>query len=118
MRAAMLRLGTFCSRRSLNEQVGSNRTAPMDPAVIGQNFAYRDWYKGVADGWKPYVSEVYRTRAAPQQLAVAVAVPVGGHITAGCSRTVFVFSPVRIRRSKSRAADSAAFRASVCGCSR
>src|SRR5207244_9009885 len=60
---------------SVYEPDGTMRSiAPMDPTVIGQNFAYRDWYKGVAKQWKPYVSEVYRTRAAPQQLAVAVAV--------------------------------------------
>jgi len=50
--------------------------APMDATLIGQSFAYRDWYKGVTKQGKPYVSEVYRTRAAPQTLAVAVAVPI------------------------------------------
>ena len=58
--------------------------APSDPAVIGENFAYRDWYRGVARDWRPYVSEVYRTRAQPQQLCVAVSVPVrdaGGKVT-------------------------------------
>jgi|GEM_PF-4750325 len=50
--------------------------APVDPAVMNTNFAYRDWYKGVTQHWRPYVSEVYRTKAAPQQLAIAVAVPI------------------------------------------
>src|SRR6266481_8483927 len=32
--------------------------APVDPAVMNTNFAYRDWYKGVTQHWRPYVSEV------------------------------------------------------------
>jgi PAS domain S-box-containing protein len=50
--------------------------APHDPQLIGQSFAHRDWYKGVITRWEPYVSEVYRPRAAPQTLSVAVAVPI------------------------------------------
>jgi len=53
-----------------------NSIAPMDANVIGQNFAFRDWYKGVAHGWQPYVSEVYRINAVPHTLAVAIAVPI------------------------------------------
>lgn len=58
--------------------------APADPRILGQNFGFRDWYRGVARDWQPYVSEVYRTRAQPQQLSVAVSVPVrdaGGKVT-------------------------------------
>jgi PAS domain S-box-containing protein len=50
--------------------------APNDPQLVGQSFAHRDWYKGVVHRWEPYVSEVYRPRAAPQALSVAVAVPI------------------------------------------
>ncbi len=50
--------------------------APYDPGVIGRSFAFRDWYKGVARDWSPYVSEVYRTQAEPKQLSVAVSVPI------------------------------------------
>ena len=53
-----------------------NAIAPLDPSVIGENFSYRDWYKGVTRYWQPYVSEVYRPRASPQGLAVAIAVPI------------------------------------------
>ena len=53
-----------------------NAIAPAAPTVIGQNFAYRDWYKGLLRGWQPYVSEVYRPRAAKQKLAVAISVPI------------------------------------------
>jgi PAS domain S-box-containing protein len=49
---------------------------PPQPALLNQNFSYRDWYKGTAGQWSPYVSEVYQTAVAPLQLVVAIAVPV------------------------------------------
>jgi PAS domain S-box-containing protein len=49
---------------------------PPQPTVLNQNFAFRDWYKGAAREWKPYVSEVYQTAIAPYQLVVAIVVPV------------------------------------------
>lgn len=49
---------------------------PPDPQVINHNFAYRDWYKGVANQWKPYISEIYETAVVPHQLVVAIAVPL------------------------------------------
>ncbi len=49
---------------------------PPGPTLLHQNFAYRDWYKGAAREWKPYISEVYQTAVAPHQLVVAVAVPI------------------------------------------
>ena len=49
---------------------------PSQPALIGQGFAFRDWFKGVARTGKPYVSEAYRTQAAGHPLVVAVAAPV------------------------------------------
>src|SRR5579859_1648412 len=62
---------------SAYEVDGTMRTiAPVDPAVVGKNFAFRDWFIGVSRHWRPYVSEVYRTQAAPHMLAVAVAVPI------------------------------------------
>ncbi|HEV3008150.1 MAG TPA: ATP-binding protein [Burkholderiales bacterium] len=42
----------------------------------GQNFAHRDWFQGVSQAWKPYVSGLYRRTAAPQRALFAVAVPV------------------------------------------
>ena len=48
---------------------------PPEAGVVGQNFAFRDWYRGVSRDWKPYVSEVYQTAVAPNPLVVAVAVP-------------------------------------------
>ncbi|MBI4444150.1 MAG: cache domain-containing protein, partial [Acidobacteria bacterium] len=49
---------------------------PPDAAVMNRNFAFRDWYKGVSRNWEPYVSEVYQTAAQPQELVVAIAVPL------------------------------------------
>jgi PAS domain S-box-containing protein len=49
---------------------------PPEPTVLNHNFAYRDWYKGEARDWKPYVSEVYQTAVAPYQLVVAIVVPI------------------------------------------
>ena len=49
---------------------------PPDPELIHRNFAFRDWYRGVAHGWKPYISEVYETAVRPRQLVVGLAVPI------------------------------------------
>lgn len=51
---------------------------PHATEVVGQDFSYRDWYKGVSAGWRPYLSEVYRRAAAPQVNVVAVAIPIRG----------------------------------------
>ena len=49
---------------------------PEAPGLRGQNFSYRDWYKGVTAHWKPYVSVVYKRAAPPQINIIAVAVPI------------------------------------------
>jgi PAS domain S-box-containing protein len=49
---------------------------PPQPALIGRNFAFRDWYKGVAQHSEPYISEVYQTAVPPYQLVVAIVVPI------------------------------------------
>src|SRR4029077_14397274 len=41
---------------------------PAHPALLKQNFADRDWFRGVASRWNPYVSEVYQTAVAPYQM--------------------------------------------------
>jgi PAS domain S-box-containing protein len=65
---------------SVYETNGTLRAiVPSDP-IVGKNYAYRDWYRGVTSGWQPYVSEVYRTAAGSRPLVVAVAVPIrDGH---------------------------------------
>jgi signal transduction histidine kinase len=49
---------------------------PALAGVRGQNFAHRDWYRGVSDDWQTYVSPLYRRTAAPQIDVIAVATPV------------------------------------------
>lgn len=49
---------------------------PPDPHLLNRNFADRDWYKGVIRTRAPYVSEFFRTAAAPQEWVVALAVPI------------------------------------------
>jgi PAS domain S-box-containing protein len=51
-------------------------TYPAQPTLLNQNFAFRDWFKGVVRQWSPYVSEVYQTSNSPHQLVMAIAVPV------------------------------------------
>jgi PAS domain S-box-containing protein len=50
--------------------------APALPAVRGKNFATRDWYQGVSNGWKPYVSGVYQRAAEPRYNVIAAAIPI------------------------------------------
>jgi len=49
---------------------------PEVPDVRGKNFASRDWYRGVSQHWKPYVSEVYQRAAEPRYNVFAVAAPI------------------------------------------
>lgn len=49
---------------------------PPQSKLLGQSFAYRDWYKGFHRQGKPYVSEVYQSAVAPYQEVVAIAVPI------------------------------------------
>jgi len=49
---------------------------PPEPTVLNHNFAYRDWYKGEARDWKPYISDVYQSAVAPHELVVAIVVPI------------------------------------------
>jgi len=51
---------------------------PAQADLVGKNFAYRDWYKGVSREWKPYTSEVYQSAVAPHDLVVAIAIPIYG----------------------------------------
>lgn len=49
---------------------------PPAPESFGRNFSDRDWYRGVTNGWLPYVSEVYQRNAEPKPLVVAIALPL------------------------------------------
>jgi signal transduction histidine kinase len=50
--------------------------APPSPSIIGENFSYRDWYKGVTRTGTPYVSPAYQSVVAGHPLVVAVAAPI------------------------------------------
>jgi signal transduction histidine kinase/DNA-binding response OmpR family regulator len=43
---------------------------------LGRNFAFRDYFRGLAKEWKPYVSEAFRRVASPSPLVVGIAVPL------------------------------------------
>ena len=61
---------------SVYELDGTMRAITPPDSVVGRNFAYRDWYRGVTANWQPYVSEVYRTAVERNLLVVAVSVPI------------------------------------------
>jgi PAS domain S-box-containing protein len=50
----------------------SRDTYPYFPAVIGTNFAYREWFKGLVASGRPYVSSAIETKEADHTLAVTV----------------------------------------------
>ena len=52
---------------------------PKSPEALRRSFVYRDYYRGLAREWKPYVSGVFRRTAAPQPLVVAVSAPIHDH---------------------------------------
>jgi PAS domain S-box-containing protein len=49
---------------------------PVDTNILGRHFRERDWYRGVTNTWKPYLSEVYLRQAKPSVLVVAIATPI------------------------------------------
>ena len=49
---------------------------PPDPAVLGQSFAFRDWFAGVTASGGTYVSEIYERAATPKELVIAVGAPL------------------------------------------
>lgn len=50
--------------------------APSLPDVVGKDFSFRDWYKGVSRDWRPYVSNIYQRTAEPRYNVIAVTVPI------------------------------------------
>ncbi len=57
---------------------------PESPAVIGRDFSFRDWYRGLTSTGKTYVSEAYETAILGNPRVVAVATyvhdPEGGRL--------------------------------------
>ncbi|MGD0054582.1 MAG: PAS domain S-box protein [Acidimicrobiales bacterium] len=56
----------------------SLNTYPLEPSVIGTNFAYREWYKGVVASGRPYLSNAIVTKEAGHPLAVTVTAYIKG----------------------------------------
>jgi signal transduction histidine kinase len=52
---------------------------PAAPESQRQSFAYRDYFRGLSQDWRPYVSEAFERQAEPRAMVVAVAVPIRGH---------------------------------------
>ena len=50
--------------------------SPKDPSLVGENFAYRDWYVGIMRTGKTYVSNAYVSAVAGAPLLVGVAAPI------------------------------------------
>ena len=49
---------------------------PATPSIMGKDFSYRDWYRGVITTGRPYVSEAYLTAITGHARVVAVAAPL------------------------------------------
>lgn len=45
---------------------------PETPDIVGKDFSYRDWFKGLARTGKPYISELYESAAAGNPRVAAV----------------------------------------------
>ncbi|MBA2513934.1 MAG: response regulator, partial [Solirubrobacterales bacterium] len=58
---------------------------PSTPSIVGKDFAYRDWYRGVKRTGRAYVSEAYETKATGNPNVVAVAAPVRSVRRSGAS---------------------------------
>jgi PAS domain S-box-containing protein len=53
-------------------------TYPLEPSVIGTNFAYRQWYKGLVATGRPFISNAIVTKEAGNPLAVTVTAYIKG----------------------------------------
>jgi PAS domain S-box-containing protein len=56
---------------------------PATPAIVGQDFSFRDWYHGVTTTGRPYISEAYETAASGHARVVAAAVQIRAPSTKG-----------------------------------
>jgi len=49
---------------------------PAQPAILGRDFSFRDWFQGTSRTGRPYVSAAYISAASGHPLVVGVAAPV------------------------------------------
>jgi signal transduction histidine kinase len=55
-------------------------TSPVSPGVVGRDFSYRDWYKGVSLTGGSYVSEALQSVGAGHEFVVSIASPIRARI--------------------------------------
>lgn len=66
----------FIDRIFITDAKGVLRAGFPETGTEGMNFSYRDWYKGVVDAGRPYLSESYERVVEPHHNVTALAVPV------------------------------------------
>ncbi len=70
---------------------------PPSPQLLGRNFAFRDWYRGLAARGGPYVSTAYQTALPGHPLVVAVAdyIPGPGGRPVGILAAIYSLDAIR-----------------------
>ena len=61
---------------------------PPTPAIVGKDFRFRDWYRGVMATGEAYVSAAYETQATGHPNVVGLATPVHGEKPSGAQGDV------------------------------
>lgn len=56
--------------------IGSVPSSPEIESVVGDNFAFRDYYKGVSKNWEPYVASIIKPVVPIGYNIVPVAIPI------------------------------------------
>lgn len=49
---------------------------PVHKETHGMDLSYHDWYKGLSEEWKPYISHVYERITAKKDLVVVICTPI------------------------------------------
>ncbi|MDQ4081748.1 MAG: ATP-binding protein, partial [Actinomycetota bacterium] len=70
---------------------------PPTPSIVGDDFSYRDWYRGVTRTGRTYISEAYVSQAAGRPKVVAVATPVFAAGQGGRKRIAVLVAAYRLR---------------------
>lgn len=73
---SMLKDSEFIDGVFISDIKGNVMAVTPQSDVVGQNFAYRDWFRGVSKNWEPYVSEVYQRANEPKYNIISVALPI------------------------------------------
>jgi len=67
---------------------------PATPEIVGVDFAYRDWCRGVRETGQPYVSDAYRSAIVGNPVVVAAAVMVRARSDDGPGRPLGILAVV------------------------